>query len=203
MQQAHLLLHPRERSRIQIQRIFIIPDSSLSREVSPRCHPPTRHGIHLSASLENSTLRQVSNFFLSCLPFFPAAVSFTGSEEVIRFFADEELAGTIEDRFIAVDLDVASQRVSFCYNLFFFLLFLHPLRHLFGAAHQAGILSAASRAEMADVEQMKKIVPLITCEIAFGQNVCELMFGVNVPNLNLGIQINSVKQPIHINSVRS
>ena len=30
-------------------------------------------------------------------------------------------------------------------------------RFRFGAAHQARILSAASRAEMADVEQMKKI----------------------------------------------
>ena len=33
---------------------------------------------------------------------------------------------------------------------------------------------------MADVEQLKKIVPLTTCEIPSGQNVCELMFGVNV-----------------------
>ena len=33
---------------------------------------------------------------------------------------------------------------------------------------------------MADVEQMKKIVPFVTCEITFGHNVCELMFGVNV-----------------------
>ena len=54
---------------------------------------------------------------------------------------------------------------------------------------------------MADVEQMKKIVPFVTCEITFGQNVCELMFGVNVPNLNLGVQINSVKQSIQSNSV--
>ena len=37
---------------------------------------------------------------------------------------------------------------------------------------------------MADVEQKKKIVSLITCKIAFGQNVCELMFGTNVWNLN-------------------
>ena len=42
---------------------------------------------------------------------------------------------------------------------------MHPLRHLFRAAYQAGTLSAASRAEMADVEQMKKIVPFVTCEI--------------------------------------
>ena len=31
---------------------------------------------------------------------------------------------------------------------------------------------------MDDVEEMKKIVPFITCEETFGQNVCELMFGV-------------------------
>ena len=43
---------------------------------------------------------------------------------------------------------------------------------------------------MADVEQMKKIVPLIMCDIALCQYVCELMFGVGVPDLNLGIQIN-------------
>ena len=47
-------------------------------------------------------------------------------------------------------------------------------------AYQAGVLSAASRAEMADVEQMKKMIPFVTCEITFGQNICELMFGVNV-----------------------
>ena len=35
---------------------------------------------------------------------------------------------------------------------------------------------------MANVEQMKKIVPFVTCEITFGQNVCELMFAVNVPD---------------------
>ena len=56
---------------------------------------------------------------------------------------------------------------------------------------------------MADVEQMKNIVPFVSCEITFGQNVCELMFGVNVPDLNLGIQFNSVNQPIQSNSVGS
>ena len=70
-----------------------------------------------------------------------------------------------------------------------------------GAAYQSGILSAASRAEMADVEQMKKIVPFVTSEITFGQYVCELVFGVNVSNLNFGIKINSFKQPIQSNSV--
>ena len=56
---------------------------------------------------------------------------------------------------------------------------------------------------MADVEQMKKIVPFVTCEITFGQNVCELMFGSNVSNLNFRIKINPVKQPIQSNSVGS
>ena len=49
---------------------------------------------------------------------------------------------------------------------------------------------------MADVEQMKKIVPLITCEITFGPYACELMFGVDEPDLNLGIQISPLKQLI-------
>ena len=60
---------------------------------------------------------------------------------------------------------------------------------------------AAKRAEIANIDLMKKIIPLITREISFGQHVCELMFGVNVHNL--GVQINSVKQPIHSNSVGS
>ena len=44
---------------------------------------------------------------------------------------------------------------------------------------------------MADVEQMKKAVPFVTCEIAFCQ-----MFGVDVSNLNFWVQIDPVKQPI-------
>ena len=119
-------------------------------------------------------------------------MSFPGSEDVIRFFADEELSGTEEDRFIAVGLDFATIRSSsFCSCT------------LCGAAYQDGILRLARRAEMAVVEQMKKMVPFVTCEIKFGQNVGELMFGVNVFNLNLGVQINSVKKPIQSNSVRS
>ena len=39
---------------------------------------------------------------------------------------------------------------------------------------------------MTDIELMKKIVPLITCEIPLSQHVCELVFGVNVTNLNSG-----------------
>ena len=75
--------------------------------------------------------------------------------------------------------------------------------HRFGAAYQAEILGTASGAEMADIEQMKKIVLLITCEISFSQHVCELVFGVNVTDLNFGVQMNPVKQPIQSNSVGS
>ena len=53
---------------------------------------------------------------------------------------------------------------------------------------------------MADVARMKKIVPLITCEISFCQYVFELVFGVNVTDLDLGVQIDPVKQPIQSNS---
>ena len=60
---------------------------------------------------------------------------------------------------------------------------------LCGAAHQAEILGAGSGAEMTDIEQMKKTVPFVTCETAFGQYVCEMMFGVNVSNLNFWVQL--------------
>ena len=53
---------------------------------------------------------------------------------------------------------------------------------------------------MADVEQVKKIVPFVTCEITFGEDVCELMFGVNVSNLNFRIEMNPATQPIQSNS---
>ena len=56
---------------------------------------------------------------------------------------------------------------------------------------------------MTDVEQIKKIVSFVTCEITFRQYVCELMYGINVSNLNFRIKINPVKQPIQSNSVGS
>ena len=40
------------------------------------------------------------------------------------------------------------------------------------------------------------MVPLITCEIAFGQQVSELVLGVTIFDLDLGVQIDSVEQPI-------
>ena len=46
-------------------------------------------------------------------------------------------------------------------------------------------MRAADRAEIADIEQTEKMVPLITCEIALCQYVCESVFGVNVFDLDL------------------
>ena len=117
-----------------------------------------------------------------------------GLLDAIGLDAAEELVAIKEDRFIS-----CKSRLG--HNSFFFFLILYSLRHC-GAAYQAEILGAASRAETADIEQMKKIVPLITCEISFGQNVCELMFGVNVTDLDFWVQINPVNQPIQSNSVR-
>ena len=71
---------------------------------------------------------------------------------------------------------------------------LHSFRHG---------LRAAGRAENADIEQMEKMIPFITCEIALCQYVCELVFGVNIFDLDLWAQIDSVKQPIKRNSVGS
>ena len=56
---------------------------------------------------------------------------------------------------------------------------------------------------MADVKQIKKIVPLIACEIPFCQYVCKLVFGVDILDLDFGVQIDSAKQPIKSNSVGS
>ena len=67
-------------------------------------------------------------------------------------------------------------RFRFCPTSFFSFWFLHPLRHRFGAAYQAGILGLASRAEMGDVEQMKKILLFVTCEITFGQKCLRVDF---------------------------
>ena len=74
-----------------------------------------------------------------------------------------------------------------------FFLLLHPLLHC-GAAYQAEIL--ATGVEMAGFEPMKKIIPFVTCEISFGQNVCELMFCVNVTDLDFGSKLILSKQPI-------
>ena len=125
----------------------MIPDVSLSQQFFPLLQPSTRQSMRLSAFLENSTLRRVLNFFLP--------------SRQVSLQMLWKLVLTVDVRFISVGVDFAT-------ILFSSFLFLHPLRHRFGAASQAEILSAAKRAEMADVEQMKKMVPIITCEISFG-----------------------------------
>ena len=47
------------------------------------------------------------------------------------------------------------------------------------------------------------MIPFITCETAFCQDVCKLILGVNIFDLTLGIKINPIKQPIKSNSVSS
>ena len=49
---------------------------------------------------------------------------------------------------------------------------------------------------LADIKQGQQMIPLIACEIPFGQDVCELVFGVDVFDLDFGVQINSIEQPI-------
>ena len=92
---------------------------------------------------------------------FTEAIGIPRLSHAIELDAEEELVAMGEDRFIAAGRDLDTTLSSF--------LFLHPLRRFFGAAYQPGILSAASGAEMADIARMKKIVPLIMCEISFGQ----------------------------------
>ena len=60
---------------------------------------------------------------------------------------------------------------------------------------------ASCRAEMANAKQIQQMIPLITRETTFGQDVSQLVFGVGVFGLDLGIQIASIKQPIKCNTV--
>ena len=85
-----------------------------------------------------------------------------------------------------------SHRSRFGGNPFFAITFLQPLRPGLGAA---------LRSEKADIKQTQKVVPFITCEVSFGQNVCELVFGVDVFDLDLGVQVISVEKPVKSNSV--
>ena len=54
---------------------------------------------------------------------------------------------------------------------------------------------------MADIEQARQMIPLITCEISFGSDVSKLFFGVHVLDLDFWVQVNSIEQPIKRNSV--
>ena len=54
---------------------------------------------------------------------------------------------------------------------------------------------------MANIKQSQQMIPFITREIPFCQDVCELVLGVDVFDLDFGIQIDSIEQPIKSNSV--
>ena len=43
-----------------------------------------------------------------------------------------------------------------------------------------------------DIVPTEKMIPLITGEIAFRQNVCELVLGINIFDLDFGTQFDSV-----------
>ena len=77
----------------------------LLRQVSPLLCPSTRQGMHLTASLEYSTLRRISNFFSSCFQVSLQLWVFPGFLDAIGIFGIEELARTCEDRFTAADVD--------------------------------------------------------------------------------------------------
>ena len=52
--------------------------------------------------------------------------------------------------------------------------------------------TSASSLRKTDVEQMEKIVALITCEIALCQLMCELVFRVTIFDLDFWVQVDSV-----------
>ena len=54
---------------------------------------------------------------------------------------------------------------------------------------------------MANIKQAQQMIPLISRETSFGQNVSELVFGVDLFDLDFGVQINSIEQPSKRNSV--
>ena len=47
------------------------------------------------------------------------------------------------------------------------------------------------------------MIPFVTREISFGQNVGKLVIGIDVLDLDFRVQIDSIEQPIKSNSVSS
>ena len=56
---------------------------------------------------------------------------------------------------------------------------------------------------MADIKQGQQMIPLITCDVPFRQDVCELVLGVDVFDLDFWVKIDSIEQPIKSNSMSS
>ena len=54
---------------------------------------------------------------------------------------------------------------------------------------------------MASIEQAQQMIPLITRETSFGQDVSILVFGVDVLDLDFWVQVDSIEQSIKRNSV--
>ena len=114
------------------------------------------------------------------------ALSISKLFDAIGLFTDEALVETVTARFTAVGFDFATILSScFCSCILFAIVLVELVKLKFWAQQNG--------AGMADVKQMKKLVPFVTCEVPFGQYVCELMFGVDVP----------IEQPIKSNSVGS
>ena len=107
------------------------------------------------------------------LPGLPEAPTVPGLFAAIGLDAAEELLAIGKEEQFSESRDLGT-------TLFFVPASSSPS---FWCAHQAEIFGAAKRAEMADIEQMKKIVPFITCEIPLSQHVCELVPSVNVFDL--------------------
>ena len=157
-----------------------------------KSHPHKRSSLHQGATLENSTLRhfdlnlqlQVSPHMLFDSSFDCLLWVFSRPFDALELCAVEELATVFETRF----------KSWLCHNYFFSCSFLYPFRHF---------LRATGRAEIAEVEQTKKMVSLIRYEVVFFQYVSELVFGVHVFDLDLGVLVDSVKKPIKRNSVGS
>ena len=57
-------------------------------------------------------------------------------------------------------------------------------------------MAVGKHREIHDVEQTKKMTPLITCDITLSQHVSELVSGVNIFHLDFGVHIDPMKQPI-------
>ena len=61
-------------------------------------------------------------------------------------------------------------------------------------------MAAREHREIYDIQQTKKMLPLITCEASFGYHVSKVALGVSTFDLNLWVHVNSVTQPIKRNS---
>ena len=81
--------------------------------------------MHLAAAL----VRRISKFLLILLSGFTVAVSIPGLLDAVGLFADEELVGTCEDKFIAVDFDVATiLSSSFCSCILFAIVLVQLIK---------------------------------------------------------------------------